>query len=83
MQGIISSFKRAKHRQYTDRAVILIDTKDLKKFINKTIMFKTQTGREIKGIITKLHGKHALLARFERGLPGQALSQKVTIQDGS
>ena len=52
------------------------------KLIGKHAVFKTKTGNEIKGIITKAHGGNgAVLARFDHGgLPGQSLGKEITIQ---
>jgi large subunit ribosomal protein L35Ae len=48
--------------------------------VGKRVVWKTQTGKEIVGRVSKAHGNSgAVLARFEKGLPGQALGTEVEI----
>jgi len=85
MQGIVSNFRRGK-RTYTPRQfVIIVESlkarKDAEKLVGKHVEWKSSAGKIIKGVIASAHGnKGALRARFERGLPGQAVSQKVEIK---
>ena len=51
------------------------------KFLDKEVVFKTATGKEIKGKVSKVHGnKGALLVNFEKGMPGQALNKEVEVK---
>jgi len=85
MQGIIGSFRRGK-RTYTPRQFIIIvekikTRKDAEKLVGKAVEWKSPAGKIIKGIIASAHGnKGAIRARFEKGLPGQALAQSVEIK---
>lgn len=85
MNGLIVSFRRGRHNQTNNQMIIKVDSiKDRKKasdLIGKEIIFKTQTGKEIKGKITSVHGNSGCVrALFERGMPGQALAKNVEIK---
>ncbi|MHA1884995.1 MAG: 50S ribosomal protein L35ae, partial [Promethearchaeota archaeon] len=45
------------------------------------VVWKSSTGKELKGIITRAHGNNgAVRAHFKKaGVPGQALGTKVQI----
>ena len=83
----IASFRRSRHRQNTRQAIVFADSvhnrKDTEKFIGKTIIWQTP-GKEkkvLKGKITAPHGGNGgMRTLFEKGLPGQALGQKATIE---
>jgi len=51
------------------------------KFEGKEVEWKSPAGKIIKGKIAAAHGGHGVVrAIFERGLPGQAVSEKVEIK---
>jgi len=54
---------------------------EAQKVIGKIVVFKTETGNEIKGTISGLHGRKGNVKAIfaDKGLPGQALGQKVQI----
>jgi large subunit ribosomal protein L35Ae len=58
-----------------------IDSREkAKAFLDKKIIWKTPSGKEIAGKIIALHGnKGVVRAKFERNLPGQAVTTKVEI----
>lgn len=84
MKGTVVQFRRGRHT-YTPRH-FLIDVgiknrEDAKKMIGKVIIWKSSSGKIIKGIIKEAHGNKGLVrAIFDKGLPGQALTQEVEIQ---
>lgn len=48
------------------------------------LVWKTQTGRVVRGKVVKRHGHdagHKVVARFHKGLPGQALGQVVEVRE--
>ncbi len=51
------------------------------KMIGKTAVWTSSAGKELKGKITQLHGRNGnVRVHFsEKGLPGQALGQKVKV----
>jgi ribosomal protein L35AE/L33A len=56
---------------------------DPDKLLGAHIVFRTATGRVVRGKVVKRHGHdhgHKVLARFHKGLPGQALGQVVEVR---
>lgn len=49
--------------------------------VGKTVVFTTESKKEIKGKVAAAHGtKGAIRAIFEKGMPGQSLGKKVKIE---
>ena len=85
MQGIITNFRRGRHRYKPRQFIVKVPNVEKKaeaqKFLGKAVVWKSPAGKEIKGKLTALHGnKGCLRALFEKGLPGQAVSQHVEIK---
>jgi large subunit ribosomal protein L35Ae len=85
MKAKIANFRRGRRTQKGNQMIIYVDGVDTKenaqKLVGKTIVFKTETGKEIKGKISSIHGnKGAVRALFEKGMPGQAIGKTVEIQ---
>jgi ribosomal protein L35AE/L33A len=85
MQGIIANFRQGKRTYKPRHYVIVVESSktkdDAKKFIDKVVEWKSPAGKIIKGRVASSHGnKGALRVIMERGLPGQAISQKVDIK---
>jgi large subunit ribosomal protein L35Ae len=54
---------------------------EAKKFAGKEVVWKSPTGKEIKGKISDSHGNKGLVrAIFEKGLPGQARNTEAEIK---
>ncbi|HLC85241.1 MAG TPA: 50S ribosomal protein L35ae [Candidatus Nanoarchaeia archaeon] len=52
-----------------------------KKFIGKTVVWKTPAGIEMTGKVTAAHGNTgAIHAHFKPGLPGQAIGAEVELK---
>lgn len=50
------------------------------KWVGKRVVFTTPSGKEIKGVIFKPHGnKGKVVARFRKGIPGQAITQPIKL----
>ena len=85
MEGVISNYKRGRHTVHQKHCIIVFSNiksrKDANKLIGRTIVWKTPTGKALKGIITRAHGKNgAVRAHFKKaGVPGQAIGKKVKI----
>lgn len=85
MEGTIANYKRGRHTVHLKHCIIVFPEvktrKDANKFIGRTVIWTSSTGKELKGIITRSHGNNgAMRAHFkEAGVPGQALGQKVKI----
>lgn len=85
MEGLILSYRRGKHKQNVNQMLIEVEGIDSRekaeKILGKKLVWKTPSGKEIKGEIIGLHGNKGIVrAKFERNLPGQALGTKVQIK---
>jgi len=84
MQGTILSYRRGRHTQNVNQVLVELEGVDSKekaeKFLGKKLMWKTPSGRDIKGEIIALHGNKGIVrAKFERNLPGQSFGTKVEL----
>ena len=84
MEGIIVHFRGSLKVKSPNQMIVHVDGVDTKekaaKLIGKAVSWKSTAGKEIQGKIAKEHGnKGALRVIFERGMPGQSLSDKVMI----
>jgi len=89
MDGKISNFRGGRHTRHYNQIIIelgdlsKIETKQPKealvKFMGKKVIYKTKT-KSIIGKITRIHGKSALIAKFDKGLPGEAIGESVSIK---
>ncbi len=85
MKGTIISFRRGRHKQKTTHILIEVGKTDNRgkaaKLVGKEASWKSPTGKIIKGRIEAPHGnKGVVRAIFEKGLPGQAIGQKVDVK---
>ena len=85
MEGVISNFRRGRNTVSGNQMVIVVSGIDKKdkaaSLIGKSVSWKSPAGKEIKGKIHAAHGnKGAVRALFETGMPGQAIGQKVQIE---
>ncbi len=84
MEGVIVNFRGSRRTKQGNHIIIKIKDIDKKEkaseLLNKTVVWKSKSGKEISGRIAKEHGNSgAVKAIFERGLPGQAIGTKVKI----
>lgn len=85
MKCTIVSYRRGRRTQYDRQMLISNETvknkEDAEKLVGKEVVWKSSTGKEIKGKISAPHGGNGVMrAIFEKGLPGQALGEKVEIK---
>ncbi len=86
MEGIIMHFRQGRHHQNPKQVIIQVadSPEEAKKFIGKTVTWTSpgKNKKKISGKISALHGrKGKVRALFpEKGLPGQALGQKIKIE---
>jgi large subunit ribosomal protein L35Ae len=86
MDGIIINFRRGKKTMTTNQMVVEIDEtskqEEATKLIGKQVTYLTSAGNAIKGKVSGTHGKNGnVRVLFERGMPGQAIGQKVKIEN--
>jgi len=83
MEGTIVNFRRGKRTMTGNVMVVEIpdfDKEKSSKLIGKKVVFKTLGNKEITGKVAATHGNNgAVRIRFTKGMPGQAVGQKVEI----
>ena len=83
MQATIVNFRGSHKTQKCNHIILKVSNikKEAEQVLNKKVTWKTPSGKLITGKITSLHGNTgAVRAIFEKGLPGQALGKKVSIE---
>ena len=85
MEGSISSFRRGRHTVHTTQMIVHVKGVDKKEkateLVGKVVVWTSPAKKEIKGKVTATHGNSgAVRVKFETGMPGQAISQKVKIE---
>lgn len=83
--GKVVQFRRGKHIITEKHMLIEIENvstrEEAKKFVGKIVEWKSPAGKIIKGKISEAHGNNGVVrAIFEKGLPGQSVSQEVKIE---
>ena len=86
MEAILLNYRRGRHTQTVNQLLAEVEGCDSKamasKFIGKRVIWKSPGGKEIFGKVTQPHGTRGVLRiRFSRGLPGDAIGDKVEIRD--
>jgi len=84
VKGIVKNYKQGVKNTYTNQVIVNIegyDKEKSKKLVGKSVVWKTSSGKEMVGKVADVHGnKGAIRARFEKGLPGQAIGTEVIIK---
>ncbi len=85
MEAVIINFRRSKTRASPNH--MILEAKEVKtkaaaeKLVGKKVTFTTPAKRTITGKVAAAHGNSgAMRAIFEKGMPGQAIGQKVSIE---
>ncbi len=84
-KGKIIQFRRGRKTIHEKHFLIEVDgiskREDAEKFKGKEVQWKSSAGKIITGKISAPHGKKGVVrAIFEKGLPGQAVTQEVEIK---
>ncbi len=84
MKGVISNFRTGRHTQTCNHMIVHVEGVTNKEqataLLNKSVVYKTSAGKEIKGKVASAHGRNgAVRVIFETGMPGQSLSQQVML----
>ncbi|MHA1727483.1 MAG: 50S ribosomal protein L35ae [Promethearchaeota archaeon] len=83
--GIFLNYRQSKsvvHHKHSILKFPEIDTRNKAySLIGKTVVWESVTGKQLKGKITRVHGKGgSVIAHFKKsGLPGQAIGHEVFI----
>ena len=84
MKAKIIQFRRGLKRIHERHYIIDVGTKtreEAGKFVGRELMWKSPSGKQIKGKISSAHGNKGLVrAIFEKGLPGQARNDEVDMK---
>ncbi|MBS3132914.1 50S ribosomal protein L35ae [Candidatus Woesearchaeota archaeon] len=84
MEGTIANFRGGRHTKHNSQMIVVVKGVDKKEkaaeLIGKQVLWASPAKKEIKGKITAVHGNNgAVRVKFDTGMPGQAISQKVKI----
>jgi len=84
MEGVIVNFRRGRHRTSKNQMILQVAGVDSKekaaKLTGKMVEWVSVGGKKIPGKVTGPHGcRGAVKARFDTGMPGQAVGTKVKI----
>ena len=84
IQGYIVHFRLGANRQYQNEVIVEIpnvnNVKEASKLLHRKVIWRSEKGLEIRGVVKKLHGKKGrIIVRFRKALPGQAVGTKVFI----
>ncbi|MEK6896940.1 MAG: 50S ribosomal protein L35ae [Nanoarchaeota archaeon] len=85
--GKVIQFRRGKTTIHERHFLLEVEgsknRKEAEKFVGKDVSWESPAGKIIRGKITGPHGNKGLVrAIFERGLPGQALTTKIVVNQG-
>ncbi|MBI4151782.1 50S ribosomal protein L35ae [Candidatus Woesearchaeota archaeon] len=84
MEATVMHFRQSRYKVNSHQMIIKAgDTaEDAQKLIGKKVSWTSPTGKVISGTISALHGRKGNVRAIfeEKGLPGQALGQKVKVQ---
>ncbi len=87
MEAIVVQFRRSRKTYHPRHFLLDVGAKDrseAEKFIGKEVVWTSQgkDKKQIKGTISSPHGNKGLVrAIFEKGLPGQAITQEVKLKN--
>jgi len=84
MKAKIIQFRRGLKRIHERHFILDVNVKtkeEAKKFVGKSVEWKSPGGKLIKGKIAASHGNKGMVrAIFEKGLPGQAKNDEVEMK---
>jgi large subunit ribosomal protein L35Ae len=84
MKGLLVQFRRSRHRIKEKHYLLDLGVKsreEAKKMAGRVVEWKSPAGKIIKGKISDAHGNKGLVrAIFEKGLPGQAITNEVDVK---
>ncbi|MBR9681591.1 MAG: 50S ribosomal protein L35ae [Candidatus Altiarchaeota archaeon] len=85
MKGLIINYRRGRHTQNPYQMILkfegAVDKETAEKLKGKRVIWTTSSGKKLEGKILGSHGNRgAVKARFERGLPGQAIGTEIELK---
>ena len=84
MHGILKNYRRGRNTQHSTQYIVLMDGIDSRTkaaaLSGKKVTWKSPADKPITGKIMAAHGNAgAVRVKFLKGLPGQAIGNKVSI----
>lgn len=83
MQGTVLGYRKGSHTQNVNQVLVdfgFKDAKEAEKSIGKLCIWRSPSGKEIKGQVLAIHGRKGVVrAKFTPNLPGQAATTKVEL----
>lgn len=83
MEATVMHFRQGRHHVNPHQMILKVadSAEEAEKVIGKEVVWTSPAGKEIKGKISALHGRTGSVRAIfaEKGLPGQALGQKVKV----
>ena len=84
MKGIVVQFRRGRRRIKEKHYLLdlgIATRAEAQKMKGKEVSWKSSSGKVINGKISDAHGNNGLVrAIFEKGLPGQAITNEVEVK---
>lgn len=85
MEAKICNYRMARHHHTGNQMVVEVESVDTlekaKELVGKSVVWKSPSGKEIKGEIRGTHGNSGRVrVLFEKGMPGQAIAQSIQVQ---
>jgi ribosomal protein L35AE/L33A len=77
MNAKIIGFKGSRRTQDNQSCILDTDDKNPSGMVGKKVFWKTSSGKAIQGKIIRTHGKSSLIARFRKGIPGNAVGDAL------
>lgn len=81
MKARIHNYRMGRRTQTPNQVILDIGVKtkeEANKFLGTKVIYTTSAGKKIHGVISRVHGNSGcVVARFNRGMPGQALAKDV------
>lgn len=71
-------FRGSRREMYSNYGIVQCDEENKGALIGKKVAWKSSAGKIISGKILRIHGS-ALLARFKKGLPGDAIGSVLEV----
>ncbi|MBI4152561.1 50S ribosomal protein L35ae [Candidatus Woesearchaeota archaeon] len=84
MEATVMHFRQSRYRVNSHQMVLKAadSAEEAQKVIGKKVVWTSPAGTQIQGTISALHGRKGNVRVIfpEKGLPGQALGQKVKVE---
>jgi ribosomal protein L35AE/L33A len=81
MKAKLVAFKGRRRDVANNYGIIEAEGKNPAALIGRKVTWKSLGGKRIGGVIVRTHGRDALLVRFRKGLPGEAVGDLLELQE--